>query len=248
MRPGAQFFLPILVLMSTAIDAQAPYPYGYAIPSRPATTGDEDRIERLHREAERAMQAGDYAQAYCIWKPLADKGDVHAQYSLGWMYHNGYGLSIDDEQAMQWWRKAADQKDADAQFALGTLYISGDGTERDIEKAVQWFLTAARQGHEDAQFALRNLVARGEPQARRVVLDLLAEDWKILGGLLQVSVPRANVRSGPGTGHAIVVTLEEGHRLIELDRRGNWIEVGITERGEIGWIYDTLVEQVASPG
>jgi TPR repeat protein len=242
MRTSAQF-LTIALLASLAAptaQAQSPHPFGYS--QRPTQTQRSgDRSDRLHQEAELAMQAGNYAQAYCIWKPLAQEGDVHAQYSLGWMYHNGYGLSIDDDQAMKWWRKAADQGDADAQFALGTLYVSGDGPERDMAKAVQWFLTAAKQGHEDAQFTLRALVARGEPAARRVVIDLLADDWQILGELLEVSVAKANVRSGPGTDHAILVTLKEGHRLIELDRRGNWIEVGITGRGEIGWIYHSLV-------
>jgi hypothetical protein len=244
MRTGARYFLPILIpiLASTPVIAQSPYPYGYSMPSARPGQREGDRAERRHREAEVAMQAGNYAQAYCIWKPMAEEGDVHAQYSLGWMYHNGYGLSIDDEKAMQWWQRAAGQGDADAQFALGTLYVSGDGPERDMKKAVEWFLTAAKQGHEDAQFTLRTLVARGEPEARRVVLDLLADDWQILGELIEVSVPKANVRRGPSTDHAIVTTLEEGHRLIELDRRGNWIEVGITDLGELGWIYHTLVQ------
>jgi len=32
---------------------------------------------------------GDYETALKIWQPLAEQGDIDAQYSLGWMYEDG---------------------------------------------------------------------------------------------------------------------------------------------------------------
>ena len=33
-----------------------------------------------------AMHTGDFAEAYCIMRPLAERGDADAQYNIGWMY------------------------------------------------------------------------------------------------------------------------------------------------------------------
>ena len=91
-----------------------------------------------YERASAAMRRGDYAVAYCLLQPLGDSGDRHAQYTLGWMYHNGYGLAIDDAKSLAWWRKAAEQDLADASFALGMLFSQGVGgrSGRDLEQAV----------------------------------------------------------------------------------------------------------------
>jgi len=54
-----------------------------------------------------AFIRGDGAEAYRIWKPLADKGDVEAQYHLGYMYQTGTGVDKDNNQALFWYHKAA---------------------------------------------------------------------------------------------------------------------------------------------
>ncbi|MEJ6517173.1 MAG: hypothetical protein QNL97_13365 [Pseudomonadales bacterium] len=42
-----------------------------------------------------AHQAGDYATAIQEWTPLAEAGDVNAQFSLGFMYKYGQGVPQD---------------------------------------------------------------------------------------------------------------------------------------------------------
>ena len=39
-----------------------------------------------------AYEAGDYTNAIKEWRPLADQGDVQAQYHLGQMYKYGKGV------------------------------------------------------------------------------------------------------------------------------------------------------------
>ena len=75
--------------------------------------------------ARAAMQAGDYAEAYYLWRGMADTGDADAMYNLGWMYHNGYGLVIDDTEALRWWEQAASGESVDALYALGNLLRFG---------------------------------------------------------------------------------------------------------------------------
>ena len=42
-----------------------------------------------------AFNAGDYATALQEWKPLAEAGYDDAQYNVGIMYFNGYGVPLD---------------------------------------------------------------------------------------------------------------------------------------------------------
>ncbi len=62
--------------------------------------------------------AGDYAGALQAWRPLAEAGDVRAQYSLGVIYEKGLGVPRDLPQAIEWYRHAADHGYAPAIAAL----------------------------------------------------------------------------------------------------------------------------------
>jgi TPR repeat protein len=62
-----------------------------------------------------AAQAGDYATALQEWTPLAEAGDVDAQYNLGQMYRRGQGVPQDYAETVKWYRLAAEQGNADAQ-------------------------------------------------------------------------------------------------------------------------------------
>ncbi|MDA9060739.1 sel1 repeat family protein, partial [Planktomarina temperata] len=65
-----------------------------------------------------AYNAGDYATALQEWKPLAEAGNVVAQYNLGVMYDNGYGVPQDYAEAVKWYRLAAEQGYDSAQYNL----------------------------------------------------------------------------------------------------------------------------------
>ncbi len=42
-----------------------------------------------------AAERGDYAAAVREWRPLAERGDAPSQYSLGALYAEGKGVSLD---------------------------------------------------------------------------------------------------------------------------------------------------------
>jgi TPR repeat protein len=125
----------------------------------------------------RALSEGNYAEAYCRWKPLAQAGHADAQYHLGWLYANGNGLAVDIDRALEWWGAAARQGHADAQFAVGLAHTTGEGIGKDLREAVVWYLSAARQGHQDARDILIRL--NGDPAVQ--LLDwhpeIANEDW-----------------------------------------------------------------------
>ena len=100
---------------------------------------------------------GDYEAAFQEWLPLANLGDVEAQYNLGVMYDEGAGVEADLASAAEWYRKAARHGFKDAQTNLGIMYLQGQGVERDVGQAAHWFQLAADQGDSEALDCLQDL-------------------------------------------------------------------------------------------
>lgn len=205
------------------------------------------QLGELKRKAEEAMQAGNYAEAFCIIKPLALQGNADAQFSLGWMYANGYGLRIDEPEAFRWWRKAAEQGHPEAMFTVAMAYLNGEGVEKDEHAALEWLHKAALHDVDDAEHIIRNRAAQGRAEAVALVRELLRTDWAPFAARLWIQVDEANVRRAPSIGGKLVTTLPRGHELIELTRQGEWIQVGVTRTGEIGWISRKLVGEAPPP-
>jgi len=113
-----------------------------------------------------AYRSGDYAKAVELWRPLAESGDVTAQYRLGNMYADGKGVARDDKAALSWFQRAAEQGDPASQYNVGVSYASGTGAAQNDAEAAKWFRRAADQGMGVAQLNLGLLYAagRGVPQ------------------------------------------------------------------------------------
>ena len=88
-------------------------------------------------------------------------GDVDAQFNLGVMYVNGYGVRQDYVKVREWYEKAAAQGNARAQFNLGNLYVNGEGVRQDYVKAREWYEKSAAQGSAEAQFNLGVMYVKG---------------------------------------------------------------------------------------
>jgi TPR repeat protein len=106
-----------------------------------------------------AYRRGDDATAVKLWRPLAEQGIAYAQYSLGVMYAEGWGVQRDHAEAVKWYRKAADQYHADAKFNLGGMYYYGEGVPQDRAEAVKIWGQLAERGHAAARANLRFLKA-----------------------------------------------------------------------------------------
>ncbi len=66
----------------------------------------------------------------------AERGDVHAQFELGFSYeyqHKDYA------EALQWYRKAAEQGSNEARISLGKIYFEGTGVKQDYAEAARWY-------------------------------------------------------------------------------------------------------------
>ncbi len=113
------------------------------------------------KNANAALQRGDYATAYALTRPLAERGFAVAQLVLGVMHGGGYGVPQDDVEAANWLRTAAEQGLPEAQTLLGVMYAKGQGVTQNDVRAAIWFRKAADQDHAAAQSNLGLMYAEG---------------------------------------------------------------------------------------
>jgi TPR repeat protein len=109
------------------------------------------------KDGANALSRGDYKAALMEFRPLAEKGNVNAQYWLGW----SYGGINNYENQFKWYKLAAEQGHILAQNDLGTLYGFGQGVEKDDKKLFEWKLKAAKAGEWSAQRDLVYLYSNG---------------------------------------------------------------------------------------
>lgn len=226
---------------------------GTAEAPKPEPEVSEEDLKKIgtehSKEARDAMRRGDYAVAYCIWLPMARSGNSDAQYALGWMYHHGYGLSIDDSRAIEWWEKAADNKHPEATMALALLYqYGGRGLKRDRVRAVSYFMRAVEDNDDDdAKLRLYSILSGRSGKAQSAAMDQFKSNPTLLGEPFQIVAPKANVRAAPTTKSKRVAGLVQGDRVYEFTRQGKWVQIGIPDLSMVAWIHKDLVAPAPPP-
>ena len=108
-----------------------------------------------------AAQAGDYTTAHNEWLPLAEQGDVNAQFYLGLLHSRQLIDWASQEQAVKWYLLAANNDHVNAQFNLGIKYNKGVGVKQSATEAFAWYFKAANNGHPEAQFNVANMYRDG---------------------------------------------------------------------------------------
>jgi len=108
-----------------------------------------------------AYNEGDYETSLAECQPLADEGDAMAQFCVGRLYANGFGVGMDDALSLHWYGAAAEQGHAEAQFNLGVMHSNGWGVDMNDQEAAKWYRLAANQGFLQAQTSLAKLCHKG---------------------------------------------------------------------------------------
>ena len=106
-----------------------------------------------------AWEKGDFATALREWSALAEQGNTLAQFSLGWLYEDGRGVTQNHKEAVKWYRKAAEQGFEDAQFNLGVMYMNGQGVLQNNIYAYIWVNIAASSGNA-GRVKIRDIIAK----------------------------------------------------------------------------------------
>lgn len=110
-------------------------------------------------------------------EPAAKNGHAGAQFLMGEMTWNGWGVREDDEKAAYWYAEAAKQGHAAAQYKLGFLYYLGKGVKKDYGEAIRWYELAVQGGNLEAAYELGECYAEGRGCAED--MDKAIEYWKI---------------------------------------------------------------------
>ena len=136
-----------------------------------AGTSDEDFGRGLS-----ALNSGDYTTALRVWLPLAESGEPRSQAGIGFMYHRGLGVGVDDREAAVWLTRAAEQGQAEGELMLGILFYYGRGVPQSYVRAYAWCELAETSGNADATLcrdaALESMPSDAERQeAFRLVVD-----------------------------------------------------------------------------
>ena len=107
-------------------------------------------------------------------KPLAEKGNVRAQNTLGKMFnYGGTGLLLNDREAVKWFRKAAKQGDAECQLNLWAHVFGGDGGVKG-HRGGDTVVSQGAQGNALAQYRIGEIYSTGMGVKRN---DKEAERW-----------------------------------------------------------------------
>src|SRR5215472_5044405 len=89
-----------------------------------------------------AYRKGDYETALKLMKPLAEAGNVNAQYNVGVMYNENL-VKQDFAEAAKWFKLAAAKGNVFAEVDLAVLYEYGKGIGKDYNEALRLFRSAA---------------------------------------------------------------------------------------------------------
>ena len=88
-------------------------------------------------------QAGQFDQAFTIFKEEAEKGVPGAMCNLSICYSRGQGTAPDAVKSFSWMKAAAEKGASIAYYPLASKYVSGTGTDKDPAQALFWARKAA---------------------------------------------------------------------------------------------------------
>jgi hypothetical protein len=140
------------------------------------------------------------------WMPLAEKGDVEAEYYVARIYANGMdNVPMDYSKAADWYQRAAQKKFAPAMQELGYLYEQGLGVQQDplaglnLQREASglgedldyaWKIAATREQADRQIAALTEQLAGTNSVVRDLRTELQVRDAKLLQGRAQLAKDR----------------------------------------------------------
>lgn len=122
---------------------------------------DERLVQASFNAGELLFEIEEYEEAAEHLFEAAACGHARAQYYLGEMANNGWGVPENEIVAAEWYGQAAAQGDTDAMYALGLLYDTGSELSRDSREAARWYRLAADRNHAGAWHALGGMYRIG---------------------------------------------------------------------------------------
>lgn len=152
-----------------------------------ATTNE--LIAKVTSRGEEFVQYRYFDLALQLYEIAAAHGDAQAQSNLGWLYHNGKGVTRDDAEAVRLFKLSADAGNADGEANLARMYeLGAGGLAKSDADADRLYRSAAAKWN---QFAIERLRMRHPSPS----VSQPAPARTSLGDSLLVTVEYARVRA-----------------------------------------------------
>ena len=131
-------------------------------PAKPAEIPAASELE----QAEQYYLAKDYLRALPLYRKLADNGNGFAQFRMGVVYRNGFGVPLDEAEAVAWYKRSAQSGDAFGQYFFGLAYAQGQSVSVDASLSSHWRNLAYKNNLFNKAQSLAN---RGDPVAQNLL-------------------------------------------------------------------------------
>lgn len=115
-----------------------------------------------------AFEKHDFNTAVRLIEPLAEQGNIEAEYFMGTFHMYGHGVAMDPAQATVWFKRAFGHWETQARAGnpaamveVAGMLTAGLGVARDDKAAVEWLRKAGDMGYVDAWAELGGLYVEG---------------------------------------------------------------------------------------
>ena len=250
-------FRKSMTLLSFALMMSAP---GFC--AGPVNVKPED----VFAQANAAYEKEDFSTAESQYLALVSQGFVSPElyYNLG----NVYYRKGERGRAVLWYERALERapRDADTQFnlSLARSHIKNDQT--DYVREVVLYFTGNELGATLLLLVWLFFIAGGcvllgfmrLGTGGRLLLWISGTMLVIVGAWFGFNValrqephgiivtPPGEVRNGPGLDYAVGFTIPEGSNVLVLNKRPDWVQIGLPQQALKGWLPAAEVELINS--
>ncbi len=220
----------------------------------------------LFSQGNAAYEKEDFTTAQSLYLSLVSQGFVSPElyYNLG----NVYYRKGERGRAVLWYERALERapRDADTQFNLSLARAHIKNDQVDYMRDIVLYFTGNELG---AAFlllawfffilsgcALLEIVSMGTGSRLSLwisgVLLVVVGAWFAMNVSLRqephgiIVAPPGEVRNGPGLDYAVGFTIPEGSNIVVLNKRPDWVQIGLPQQGLKGWLPAADVELINS--
>ncbi len=109
-------------------------------------------------EAENHFNNKRYSEAAIIYLKYKDSNLLSktSMNFLGRMYDDGYGMTVNNTEAVKWYLKAAENGNEVAMYNLALMYKTGEGVVKDMSQYDAWIQKASALGYGEKNISIQN--------------------------------------------------------------------------------------------
>ena len=116
---------------------------------------------KITNKAELEYDKKNFKKAFLLYENLAKKGDLYAQYYLGWAFEYGKGIEANYNKALEWYSKASNQGDDESEYQIANLYKDKNKLGINTNLSSFWFEKSAFNGNKKAAYYIAEAYNNG---------------------------------------------------------------------------------------